>query len=127
MNRILARVPGLLTELSNKQAQVIRDLATRIGKQDEKIKYLESEVERMLENVGAESQNLVEQMKMKFAAMENRIGAQEREMIALRKKNEILQQYVDGIRETGAVEEVQEPVQVSTPPGDKVSDAHHHS
>lgn len=96
LNRVLQRVPHILTELSNKQERLIHDMATRVNDQEESIHRVETVNTRIQKQIDLKSKSFEEEMSTRFAAMEERMDAQDKLIVVLRSENAQLQSRIDG-------------------------------
>lgn len=87
LNRVLQRVPHILTELSNKQEHLIRDLATKVNSQEKTIEYLEAANTQLQKQITEKSRSFQEKMAEMSAVMEQRMDAQDKKIAALSTEN----------------------------------------
>lgn len=96
LTRVLNQVPTILTDLNNKQTQLIRQLAVRVNDQEKEIKALRSENEKLDERIHQTEINVAEYVRKKFAEMEKRFDDRNK---ALQNENDALTEHIDTMGE----------------------------
>ena len=91
LNRVLAQVPDILRDLDEKQAQVIRNLANRVNKQDEEIRELKANKVELKDNLNR-SNDLNAELTNKLEQVDKRLDD---EVQALREESALFQKQVE--------------------------------
>ena len=91
LNRILAQVPGILKDLDEKQAEVIRSLARKVNHQGQEIENLKASNVELNDHITT-SNNLMAELRNKVEGVEEKMS---RQIGELEKENEELREHID--------------------------------